>query len=157
MEVTRPDREQQRPVIVVDVDGSSESVEATQWAARYAALVGGRVRAVTVWQPDVGFDYFPERSLGLDREAAQTLERTLETALGTERAVGIERVVRAGNPTSVLVEESTRASLLVVGDRVDGGFAGLLLGSVGEHCVRHAKCSVVVVRDNSVVVVRDKQ
>ncbi|WP_436839796.1 universal stress protein [Streptomyces albogriseolus] len=31
-----------------------------------------------------------------------------------------------------------------------GGSAGLLLGSVAQHCVQHAACPVVVVREDAV-------
>ena len=38
-------------------------------------------------------------------------------------------------------------SLLVLGHRGHGGFAEALLGSVSQHCIHHAHCPVLVVRD----------
>jgi nucleotide-binding universal stress UspA family protein len=34
----------------------------------------------------------------------------------------------------------------VVGNRGHGGLAEALLGSVGQYCVRHAPCPVVIMR-----------
>ncbi len=47
------------------------------------------------------------------------------------------------------MEASTGADLLVVGSRGHGEFAGMLLGSVSEHCVTNAECPVLVFRDGS--------
>lgn len=56
------------------------------------------------------------------------------------------RRVGQGRPVTVLLDAAADAELLVVGSRGHGGFAGMLLGSVGEHVVAHAPCAVVVVR-----------
>ena len=55
------------------------------------------------------------------------------------------RVVE-GRAAQVLVDASEGADLLVVGNRGHGGLAEALLGSVGQYCVRHASCPVVIVR-----------
>ncbi|WP_369880197.1 universal stress protein [Kitasatospora sp. CB02891] len=54
---------------------------------------------------------------------------------------------RRATPAWVLLSAAReRAALLVVGHRSRGGFEGPLLGSVGQYCVQHAPCPVVVVR-----------
>jgi len=55
------------------------------------------------------------------------------------------RVVE-GQAGPVLVEAAEGADLLVVGNRGHGGLAEALLGSVGQYCVRHASCPVVIMR-----------
>jgi nucleotide-binding universal stress UspA family protein len=45
-----------------------------------------------------------------------------------------------------LIEASRDADLLVIGSRGFGGFRGLLFGSVGQHCLTHAPCSVAIIR-----------
>lgn len=59
----------------------------------------------------------------------------------------ISRAVRGG-ATRTLLDASAGADLLVVGSRGQGGFAGVLLGSVSLHCVLHASCPVIVMRDS---------
>jgi len=54
--------------------------------------------------------------------------------------------VRRGRPAEVLVEVSRHAAVLVVGHRGRGALTSAVLGSVGLHCVLHARCPVTVVR-----------
>jgi nucleotide-binding universal stress UspA family protein len=54
--------------------------------------------------------------------------------------------VKQGNPAKVLIDQSAKADLLVVGTRGHGGFRGLVIGSVSQHVAAYAKCPVTVVR-----------
>lgn len=142
--------------IVVGVDGSPSSREALRWAARQAALTGGTVRALTSWdypQYHGALGWLPPSSgdeEALETRAREDLNRCVEETLGARPSADVRTEVHYGTPASVLLRATRDASLLVVGSRGLGGFAGLLLGSVAQHCVQHAACPVVVVREDTV-------
>ncbi len=60
--------------------------------------------------------------------------------------VPAETVALDGHPAEVLAGVSGRASLLVVGTRARGGFASLLLGSIGVAVLHHADYPVLIAR-----------
>ncbi len=132
--------------IVVGVDGSPASVEALRWAARQAGLTGAVLEAVTSWQlpTSYGADIFRA-----DVDWAANAQVALDTACreaGDCAPPAAQRTVTQGQPAHVLVDASADADLVVMGTRGHGGFAGLLLGSVSEYVIAHAKCPVLVVR-----------
>ncbi|MCX4618160.1 universal stress protein [Streptomyces viridodiastaticus] len=86
----------------------------------------------------------------LETRAREDLTRCVEETLGARPPADVRTEVHYGTPASVLLRAARDASLLVVGSRGLGGFAGLLLGSVAQHCVQHAACPVVVVREDTV-------
>ena len=138
------------PAVVVGIDGSANSDAALRWAAEYARLIKGELHAVIAWDHLLGFGFAPISREQLEREARHVLRNALERVLGDASPSGVVREVIQGNPISVLVEASKDAALLVVGARGYGGFAGLLLGSVGENCARQAHCPVLIVRGGAV-------
>ncbi|WP_329018626.1 universal stress protein [Micromonospora rifamycinica] len=71
-------------------------------------------------------------------------EAVADVASGGTPVQFATHVVR-GHPAQVLLDAADGAQLLVVGSRGHGAFAGMLLGSVSQHCVQHASCPVVIV------------
>lgn len=141
--------------IVVGVDGSPGSRAALRWAVAEAQLRRTTLTAVTVWQYPVvtalpTFGIAPGALPPYDELRAEA-GRALDAVLDDEgvRDSGehpVHTVVVEGPAASALIEASRDADLLVVGSRGHGGFKGMLLGSVSQHCVTHAECPVVVVR-----------
>jgi nucleotide-binding universal stress UspA family protein len=135
--------------IVVGVDGSAPSVTALRWAVAEAAHHGAEVIAVSGWElPVVGASEGMGFSLGTLADGLQAeAQRRLDEVVGSLDAgtVTIGKAVEYGSPARLLLEKAADADLLVVGARGLGGFRGLLLGSVSQHCITHAVCPTVVV------------
>jgi nucleotide-binding universal stress UspA family protein len=147
-------------LIVVGVDGSRSARRALEFALEEAARWSARVRVVTAFHMP---DYWPvtcgmgasviappsveEMADDAERMAQQAVADATVTVGPEARAVPVEVRVVSGSPAGTLVDQAAEADLLVVGHRGRGGIASACLGSVGLHCVLHATCPVVVVRD----------
>jgi nucleotide-binding universal stress UspA family protein len=132
---------------VVGADGSELSAAAIEFAFQAAARRKVSLTAVRAWAPPRSAH--PAR-IPLDTIEAAERQQLLETLKGARRTfpeVDVEaRLVRDNHPGRALIEASIDASLVVVGTRGHGGFAGLLLGSVSQSVMEHADCPVAVVR-----------
>ena len=82
-----------------------------------------------------------------EHDSETLLTEALKPVRDSHPGVTIQTSVLEGHPAPVLVKASDGADLLVVGSRGHGEFAGMLLGSVSEHCVSNARCPVLVLRD----------
>jgi nucleotide-binding universal stress UspA family protein len=147
--ITQADAQDRR--IVVGVDGSHGSTAALRWALTQAQLTGATVEAVAAWQSPalIGYSYgwvpLPYEGESIATAAENVLAETVAKLAGAPDR--ITTTVAEGPSAQVLLKAAAGADLLVVGSRGHGAFAGMLLGSVSQHCVQHARCAVVVVPD----------
>jgi len=138
-------------IVLVGVDGSPQSGAALKYAVAEANRRGARLRVVST--------YFPEYSVhgrtqplsvsepAIEADVEAQTRRMVEEALDGDGVVPpVEIVVAAGPAAGVLIDMSGEVDVLVVGHRGRGGFASMLLGSVGLQSVLHAHCPVIVVR-----------
>jgi|SRR5579862_9734026 len=134
-----------RRLIVVGVDRSEPSRKALRWAVDEASLRHADVHVVHCYWA------YPMLLAGVTpgtADASEILRSFIVETVGDRTDVEIKPVPIQGRQASVaLIDEASGADLLVVGSRGEGGFSGLLLGSVSQQCSHHAPCPLVVVRD----------
>jgi nucleotide-binding universal stress UspA family protein len=147
--MTGADGSTTRGRIVVGVDGSESSLAALSWAAQQALMTGSAIEAITTWEWPTDYGWSPPYPADFD--PAELSRNFLEEIVAKVRDGNAELDIRIsvveGHPAPVLIQASVGADLLVVGCRGHGEFAGMLIGSVSEHCATHARCPVLVHRD----------
>jgi nucleotide-binding universal stress UspA family protein len=141
--------------ILLAVDDSSYSALATQRVAERPWPELSVLRIVSVAQISGNSDQPSFWDSGATNERlAQSLllqaRELVERVASGLRASGlsIETAVRSGDPRTEIEDEAKTwsADLIVVGSHGRTGMSRWLLGSVAEHIVRHAHCSVEVCR-----------
>lgn len=140
--------------ILVAVDGSPAAKAAVCWAARDAALRGTALtiaHIVTVdtatWPPMPYAETFMDWQQDEARRVLVDAVKTAEEAMATGHHVPIVTELVLSSPIAALQEMSRAADLVVVGSSGHGVLARAVLGSVSSSLVRHAHCSVAVIRD----------
>ncbi|GAA1388065.1 universal stress protein [Catellatospora chokoriensis] len=136
--------------VLVGIDGAPGCAEVVQAAFEHAHARGVELVAAHCWasMEAPGGDACGEYDRSAPEEAAQLL---LDGALTAARqrypqVRVVRRLIRTGATGSALVRESAEAGLVVVGSRGHAGAAGVLLNSVSQALLHHARCPVVVIR-----------
>ena len=115
------------PRIVVGVDGFESSKAALRWAIHQAKLTGAVVEAVTAWHIPPGSGLVAATDMPDYQDDARMI---LTEAIALTCMIDTEVEVRPR----------------VVEGRAGPVLAEALLGSVGQYCVHHTPCPVVIMR-----------
>lgn len=140
--------------VVAGADGSPESLQAVEWAAREAALRGTSLRIVAIasMPPQMSPDPETQDTVAGHIEQATSDALTAAASQAAEAAPGVATetdLVNHASPATALVEAGQDALMLVLGSRGAGGFTALILGSVSRYAATNAACPVVVVREET--------
>lgn len=137
--------------VILGVDGSPESASAVAFAFETASLTDATLNAIHAWHHPIISP--PGETLPILYTDVDV--RNLESRLLAEAVSGwgdkysdvaLEKTLIRGGAVRALIEASSNAALLVVGARGRGGFAGLLLGSVGLTLMHRSPCPLAIVR-----------
>ena len=138
-----------RDTVVVGLDPGPDSERVLEWAAAEAATRGLSLCLIHALEPVITeLPLTPERN-GTRHETAERLlvEARAHIQLAHPVTVRTEVVDRPAVPA--VLDAARDASLVVLGARGHGVIHGLLLGSVSRHVSQHARCPVVVVREQA--------
>jgi len=135
-------------LVPIDADESDVAEPGVQFAAQLAALANGAVRMIHVlprapWR----LQEFLPAQLEVDREEAAR-EKMKELAQKANMPMGyFSVVVRFGSVYDEVLSEAEAwgADLIVIGSH-SPSMSTYLLGSNAQNIVRHANCSVLVIR-----------
>lgn len=144
--------------ILIAVDGSPFSDVAVEHVARRPWPAGSKVLVLTAFEaplaatPDIWTlpsDYFEQVERSVRMHADSVIEAAvsrLAAALGPD--IEVKGKCVSGAPKQVILDEAEnwKADLIVVGSHGYPAWERLLLGSVSQAVVSHAKCSVEVAR-----------
>jgi nucleotide-binding universal stress UspA family protein len=136
--------------IVVGISGSRASLTALRWAAAEARLRGASLHVVRAWDPArhaapyAGAVHVPTG----DEHGAEVramLAADMRAELGPVTPEGVTAELAEGTPERVMVAQSARADLLVLGVTTPPWLPDPPEGPVIRACLAHARCPVVVV------------
>ena len=144
--------------ILLAVDGSSCSDAAVEEVARRPWPEGSSIKVLTAYElpapptPEawaLPLDYFKDLDVALQKQARNTVDRALQTLKSKlDKSISVDASLLPGPARTLILEEAENwgADLIVLGSHGYRAWERLLLGSVSQAVVSHAKCSVEVVR-----------
>jgi nucleotide-binding universal stress UspA family protein len=141
--------------VVVGIDRTPEASEAIGFAFQLASDLRVDLTAVHTWNAPslhgAGTELLPmPTDVGTDvHEQHQALADDL--AIWQQKFPAVPLTIEAipGRAAAVLVDASEHAGIVVVGSRQRQSVTGLILGSVSEKVLHHARCPVVIARGTS--------
>lgn len=136
--------------ILVGFDGSGGAWRALKMALALAKEHQADLQVLSV---EDRLPHFPEMRAELEEEAErarQLLGRVQEEAraLAGEAGIALNAEIVAGHPAQAIVHFASQrgVDLIVIGNSGRSGIWGSFLGATADKVVRHAQCSVLVVR-----------
>ncbi|GAA3507639.1 nucleotide-binding universal stress UspA family protein [Streptosporangium album] len=137
--------------VLVGTDGSRPAAIAVKWAAEDAVRRNCALRVVHVcetWAYDVPYLQVPEAPEGVSRSCEEMTDAAADAARAQAPGLAVTAALIPGRIIETLLAAAEQAVQVVVGSRGLGGFAGMLVGSVGMGLSGHTSCPLVVVRSD---------
>lgn len=136
-----------KKTVVVPVDFSTASADAVKTALTLVEKPGD-LHVIYVTTPPVAFNYAEGWALDDPASRMKAAREHLSKFVELTNAAGVKAIIREGDPGLLVADyaEEVHADLIVMPSHGYHGVKRLLLGSVAERVLRHAKCPILVLR-----------
>jgi nucleotide-binding universal stress UspA family protein len=136
--------------ILVPIDLSGCSLDALEYAARFAKPLGAHITILHVMEPVAyGLDFSLSHAKEL-RQQREYLEKrlTVLSACLTAQGLQSDHALKPGLPADSIVSYVTQQGydLMIMGTHGRRGISQVLVGSIAGAMLRHAPCPVLTVR-----------
>jgi len=134
--------------IILPIDGSECAKKAAQKAFFIAKKLDLKVDILCVLDPfryATTHELFPYLNKIRRGEAVEYLDEIEEIG----KTMGVKcstRLIDGGTPVEEIIKSASPNDLIIMGIKGHSNIEKILIGDVSEKVVRHAKCSVMVVR-----------
>ena len=134
--------------ILVPTDFSDLSEPVLKYATAFARDTGAKLLIAHVQEPLSAYGGGAEMPYTLPGVDGAALRHRLETVAPTDPSVAFEHRFAVGDLASEIVRlaEDEGVDLIVIGTHGRTGLMRLVMGSVAEAVVRHARCPVLTVK-----------
>lgn len=138
--------------ILVPVDFSECSKKALRYAVPFAKEFEATITLISVvYVPYHGSDFEGINLPLLEAEMRETATKQIESLAGSEIPAEVPRrtLIRVGRPFHEITEaaKELETDLIILATHGRTGLKHMLLGSTAENVMRHAKCPVLIVRE----------
>ncbi len=135
--------------ILITTDGSDYSYTAGRHAAYLAKSLGAELLVLNVVDTNMAFHagiHYSESVSQLDQSGKAAVERIEQ--LAKDHGIAYRATLIRGEPKAAILQyaESEKVDCIVMGSIGMSAIERVLVGSVSESVMRHAKCPVLLVR-----------
>ncbi|MFW6376006.1 MAG: universal stress protein [Thermoplasmatota archaeon] len=135
--------------ILIPTDGSESNEKVVDKGLSLARLLGAKVKLLFVVDTSTFADVPPDELITtlkgyMEAEGNNVLDRIEDKA--EDMGIEIEKSIMDGHPAKVIIKESEKQDIIVMGSHGRSGITKLLMGSTAEKVIHQGKCPVMVVR-----------
>jgi nucleotide-binding universal stress UspA family protein len=134
--------------VILPIDGSDHSKNAAKKAFFIAKNIDVEVIIICVLDPfrySKSYEYFHTFTRVRREQAEEYIDEIFQLGKSMNLKCST-RLIDKGAPFEEIIKSANNDDLIILGSKGHSNIERLLVGSVSEKVVRHAKCSVMIVR-----------